>query len=65
MPLVVWFSRITESCYHDQTGEWRRERSSSPEGIYSEVNVLGPLRRRAVFVLAIYASEARTVQIGR
>jgi hypothetical protein len=64
-PLVVWFSRITESCYHDQTGAWRCERSPSPAGIYSEVNVLGPLRRRAVFVLAIYASEARTVEIGR
>jgi hypothetical protein len=63
-PLVVWFSRITESCYHDQAGAWRCERSSSPEGIYSEVNTLGPLRRRAVFVPTIYASEARTVQIG-
>jgi hypothetical protein len=60
----VWFSRITESCYHNQAGEWRCERSSSPQAIYSEVNVLGLLRRRAVFVPAIHASEARTVQIG-
>jgi hypothetical protein len=64
-PLVVWFSRITESCYHDQAGEWRCERSSSPEGIYSEVTVLGLLRQQAVFGPAIYASDVRTVQIGR
>jgi hypothetical protein len=65
VPLVVWFSRITESCYRDHAGEWRRERSTSPAGIYSEVSVLALLRRRAMFVPDIYASEARTVQIAR
>jgi hypothetical protein len=63
-PLLVWFSRITEVCYYDETGEWRCEHNSPSQAIYSEVNVLGLLRRRAVFVPAIYASEARTVQIG-
>jgi hypothetical protein len=64
-PLVVWFSRITESCYHDQRREWCCERTSLAEGIYDELNVLVVLRRRAVFVPVIYASEARTVQIGQ
>ncbi len=64
-PLVVWFSRITQSCYYDAGGEWCCEHGSSSDGIYSELNILGLLRRRALFVPGIYASEARTVHIAR
>jgi hypothetical protein len=64
-PLIVWFARITESCYHDTAGEFRCERGSGAEGLYSEVNVVALVRQRALFVPGIYASDAHTVHIAR
>lgn len=62
-PLVVWFSRITEIGYYDAHA--RRQREQDATGIYRELNVMALLRRRALFVPAIYATEQRTVAIAR
>ena len=59
-PLVTWFSRITSACSGDPDGRPRLE-----EGVlYHELNVLAPLRRRAVFVPDIQATSARTIAIA-
>src|SRR3712207_9415759 len=44
-PLVIWFSRITEACYRDATGQRRCDRAT--EGVPdNELNVLALLRER-------------------
>jgi hypothetical protein len=62
--LVVWFSRITEARAYSERGDRVCESNTSADGIYREVNVVALLRDRAVFVPAIFATEARTVALG-
>ena len=62
-PLVIWFSRVTEACYRDATGQRRCDRHT--EGVpYNELNVLALLRARALFVPGIYATSELSVSIG-
>jgi hypothetical protein len=63
-PLVIWFSRVTEACYRDATGQRRCDRDA--EGVpYNELNVLALLRERALFVPGIYATSELSISIGR
>jgi hypothetical protein len=64
-PLVVWFSRVTEARAYSERGDPFYESNTSADGIYREVNVVALLSDRAVFVPVIYATEARTVALGR
>jgi hypothetical protein len=64
-PLLVWFSRVTESCYHDSRGHFRCDPSTTADGLYSEITIIAPLRRRGLFVPAIYCSELRSVELAR
>ena len=62
-PLVIWFSRITEACYRDATGQRRCDRDT--DGVpYNELNVLALLREQALFVPGIYATSELSVSIG-
>jgi hypothetical protein len=62
-PLVIWFARITEACYHDAAGQ-RRSAIGTGQVPYNELNVLALLRQRAVFVPGIYATSALSIRIG-
>jgi hypothetical protein len=61
-PLLLWFSRITEMCYHDTTGA--QHCLGEAAGLYDEVNVVAFLRQRMLFVLGIYATSDLTIRVG-
>jgi hypothetical protein len=61
--LVMWFSRITGAVYG--TPEGKRQTEGGPGApLYHELNVVALLRRRAFFVLRIYATSVRTILIA-
>lgn len=61
--LIMWFSRITELCYHSTAGVPRC--AETYEGVpYNELNVITLLRRRAIFVPEIYATSDLTLMLG-
>jgi hypothetical protein len=62
-PLLLWFSRITEMCYHDTTGA-QHCIGGSRAGLYDELNVTAFLRKPALFVPSIYATSDLTIQVG-
>lgn len=62
-PLLLWFSRITEMCYHDTEGV-EHCIGGSEATLYHELNVLAFLRERALFVPGIYATSMLSVQVG-
>jgi hypothetical protein len=61
--LVMWFSRITGAVYGTPAGI-RQSEGGPGSTLYHELNVVALLRRRAVFVLRIYATSARTILIA-
>jgi hypothetical protein len=63
-PLLVWFSRVKEGCAYDAAGQWRCE-GGTDTVLYHELTVVATMRRRALFVPAIYATSARSVRLAR
>jgi hypothetical protein len=63
-PLVIWFSRVKEGCSRDAAGAWRCEGGPTTV-LYHELTVIALLRRRTLFVPAIYATSVRSVRIAR
>lgn len=63
IPLVIWFSRITQMCYHDTAGT-QHCIGDTTRGLYNELNVVALLRRHALFVPGIYATSELTIQVG-
>jgi hypothetical protein len=61
--LLMWFSRITEMCYHDATGG-PHCMSGSSAGLYQELNVVAFLQERALFVPGIYATSMLSIRVG-
>jgi hypothetical protein len=61
-PLLLWFSRITQMCYHDTTGA--QHCIDAAAGLYDELNVVAFLREPALFVPGIYATSDLTSQVG-
>jgi len=62
-PLLLWFSRITEMCYHDTLGAQRCFGGSSAV-LYHELNVVAFLRQRMLFVPGIYATSLLSIRVG-
>ncbi|HBY95458.1 MAG: hypothetical protein M5U01_26590 [Ardenticatenaceae bacterium] len=61
--LVMWFSRVKEICYRDESHE-RRCIGSVETVLYHELNVVALLGQRALFVPGIYATSDLTIRIG-
>jgi hypothetical protein len=62
-PLIVWFSRVSEGCYRDDTGSGHA--IGGPEQtLYNEVTILAGLRKRALFSPVIYASNPLSIPIA-
>jgi hypothetical protein len=62
-PLLLWFSRITQMCYHDTEGT-EHCIGGSEASLYHELNVVAFLREPALFVPGIYATSMLSVQVG-
>ena len=61
-PLLLWFSRITQMCYHDTTGA--QHCIGGARVLYHELNVVAFLQEQALFVPGIYATSDLTIQVG-
>ena len=62
VPLVLWFSRVRSLLYGPAT---ERRTLGEMDGFgYDELNVVALLRRRAIFVPAIYATSGLTQRLG-
>jgi hypothetical protein len=62
-PLLLWFSRITQMCYHETEGA-EHCLGRSEAGLYHELNVVAFLRKRTLFVPGIYATSELTIRVG-
>lgn len=62
-PLVIWFSRVRHIRYGASNGE-RQSLGAFDKTLYYELNVMIPLKARALFVPAIYATSHLTIEIG-
>lgn len=62
-PFILWFSRITEACYYDQSNQKQCEQNTD-QIPYTELNVVTLLNKRALFVPRIYASSELSVRVS-
>lgn len=62
-PLLLWFSRITQMCYHDRLGV--QHCLGEAAGLYYELNVVALARQRMLFVPGIYATSELTIRVGQ
>jgi len=63
-PLLLWFSRITQMCYHDTVGA-QQCIGDTMTVLYNELNVVVFLRQRTLFAPSIYATSELTIQVGQ